>query len=506
MSDRATRAQSRNRENRVERELRQARRAATAARQRAEEAEREAREAELRELEAEIEQEEKEQELDPQQPEIMADPNNPQQPQAPVLLNIANTNPYTNLGELNNETARRLWRQATEALSEQFDGSHQHFQVFTANVTTRFSMCNWFRFITFQVDGQPRDLITNPGLITTLQVQERRNNRTQALAQPPNPATATAAQILAYNDAVIENLHSSMMYHFLINSIITPLKTHISQKIMAGLINEDGPLLLKYIQEKVKGRANKQAVLNARSALQNLNLKEFKYNVKKLHDHVNAQVLIISSNGGQVQGDGITAALLKTYKTCNNEEFLHHIRHIEALADDMDADIAYEELMVKAETKYDVLCQTKVWGKKDPRDEQILALQAKLKQMGDPKKGRNNPNKSNNNNNNTNSGKKRRYEDWQYVKPKDGQTHMQKKIKGKTIDFWWCEVLQMWARHKPEDCKAQKKDNAGNKNNKNNTSSNTKTQQAASDKPRLRAQQATTYVMDDSDSSRSDSE
>ena len=102
------------------------------------------------------------------------------------------------------------------------------------------------------------------------------------------------------------------MYHFLANSITTPLQTHISQKIMSGLIHEDGPLLLKYIQEKVKGRANKQAILNARSALLNLNLKEFKYNIKKLHDHVNTQVLTITSNGRQIMGDGITAALLTT--------------------------------------------------------------------------------------------------------------------------------------------------------------------------------------------------
>ena len=299
-------------------------------------------------------------------------------PPTPILLELSNINPFTTLNDLTTENGRRLWRQATEPLSDPFDGNHQNFQVFTAKITTRFRMCNWFRFITFTVDHIDRDLVTNPSMIPIHNVTQARIEREITLAGPPDPDIATADEINTYNSAVMAKLHSTMMYQFLVNSISGSLMTHISQKILSGLIHEDGPILLKLIQEKVKGRANKQAVLNARSALQTLNLKEFKYNIKKLHDHVHSQVLTITSNGGRVQGDGITAALLTTYKTCTNEDFLHHIRHLESLASDRDDDIDYEDLMIQAETKYDTLCQTKVWGKKDPRDEHILALQAKI--------------------------------------------------------------------------------------------------------------------------------
>ena len=48
-------------------------------------------------------------------------------------------------------------------------------------------------------------------------------------------------------------------------------------------------------------------------------------------------------------------------------------------------------------------------------------------------------------------------QEWQYEKPKDGKTHIKKKINGKQVDYWWCEPLEMWARHKPENCKAEDK-------------------------------------------------
>ena len=457
-------------------------------------AQRRAEQAELARIEAELAAEEE------SSTSTMEEQDDPQQQQVPELLSLADTNPYTKLSNLQSENGRRLWRQATEPLSDKFDGSHQQFQNFSAAITNRFKMCNWLRFITFPVDGNNRELITNPGLISLQQVEQRQAARNDVLANPPDPQNLTQENVTTYNNAVLSHLHCQMMYHFLANSIKTPLQTHISQKIMCGLIDEDGPLLLKYIQEKVKGRANKQAVLNARSALLNLNLKEFKFNIKKLHDHVNTQVLTISSNGGQVMGDGITAALLTTYKTCTNEEFLHSIRHTEAVATDNGTDIHYEDLMVKAETTYDTLVQKKKWGKKDPRDEQILALQAKVQELTKKKKPHNSGPSSSNTNS---SNKQRRYPDWRYVKPKDGKTHMQKEIKGVLVDFWWCEVLQMWARHKPSDCKAKQKQDKAQKANNNKSTPSTST--ATRPKPRLQAQAATTYVMDsdddDSDSS-----
>ena len=370
-------------EARFARDLRRARRVAAAARQRAQTAYQRVLQAEQAEQEAQhdleaearVQEPAMAQQLPPDQQQ-----GNAQEPPL-VLLRLADTNPYTNLSDLTTENGRRLWRQATEGLSELFDGTHKDHQVFTASLTNRFRMCNWFRFITFTVDGVERNLIVNPGLIAMQMVQDARLARSQVLDNPPDPTAANAALVQAFNNAVIQHLHCTMMYHFLINSIKSPLKSHISQKIMCGLVYEDGPTLLKYIQQKVRGRANKQLMLNAHAALNNLNLKEFKYNVKKFHEHVDEQVLTVVNNGGEVRGDGITAGLLETYKTCSNEEFKHHVRHIESLANDNDENLDYTDLMTKVETKYDALIKAKVWGKKDARDEQILALQAKISDL-----------------------------------------------------------------------------------------------------------------------------
>ena len=240
-------------------------------------------------------------------------------------------------------------------------------------------------------------------------------------------------------------------------------------------------------------------MLNARSALLNLNLKEFKFNVKKLHDHVNTQVLTITSNGGQVMGEGITAALLTTYKISSNDKFVHVIRHTKAVAADEDKDINSQELMVKAETVYDTLVQKKKWGKKDPRDEQILALQAQVNALSKKKKSNKTNNGSNSSSNNNDSQKRRCYPEWRYDKPKNNKTHIKKEINGKQVDFWWCEVLQMWARHKPEECKAKNNVNLTKQPSTNNKSGNHQ-KNTNSEPPRLQVAQATTYVMSDEES------
>ena len=167
---------------------------------------------------------------------------------------------------------------------------------------------------------------------------------------------------------------------------------------------------------------------------------------------------------------------------------------MEAIAADQDKDINYQDLMVKAETVYDTLCQKKKWGKKDPRDEQILALQTKVEELSKRKKTSNSSNNSsnstckNNNNSSSTSQKKRRYPDWRYKKPKDNKKHIQKEVKGKMINFWWCDALEMWARHKPDECKASKQNESKNTNKGTNNASN---------KPRLQVAQATTYAMSD---------
>ena len=136
----------------------------------------------------------------------------------------------------------------------------------------------------------------------------------------------------------------------------------------------------------------------------------------------------------------ITAGLLETYKTCSNEEFKHHVRHIESLASDADENLDCADLMTKVETKYDALIKAKAWGKKDVRDEQILALQAKISDLEKKRKrgnGRNNTRETDK----PPPNDKRRYAEWQYVKPKDGKTHIKKKVNGKQVDYWWCEPL-----------------------------------------------------------------
>jgi hypothetical protein len=51
-----------------------------------------------------------------------------------------------------------------------------------------------------------------------------------------------------------------------------------------------------------------------------------------------------------------------------------------------------------------------------------------------------------------------KYPDWRF-KCKGKDTKLTRNDK----TYWWCDVLNMWANHKPKDCRASKQANDGNK-------------------------------------------
>jgi hypothetical protein len=386
------------------------------------------------------------------------------------------------------DSGRKLWDMATRGLDDKFNGDASKTNEFLASLTDRAALCMWDSVLTFkQDDGTKRDLINHHAMISLDSVASISEARTYIVAHPPtladftgepDPDTLVAAAMVDYNEEFQLELKSKMLYHFLLNSIEGPLKTHISQKITQCLINRDGPTCLKYIRIKLGGRDNKQAVRNARSALQGLNLKEHRYDIGLFHEFINEQILIIESNGSTVSEEDLIATLMDQYKKTTNDDFLNMIRTVENNAEDDNIEPSHQDLTTKAKTRYDTLVKRKEWNRKDPRDAQIIALEAKVEAIqkrrqdsgtrNDKPRERGNKrndskqDKENNDSKRSNGPRGRRnYPEWQRKAPETGAPkRMMKKIRDKDVQHYWCTSHRqgqgLWVQHKPSDCELAK--------------------------------------------------
>ena len=377
-----------------------------------------------------------------------------------------------------------LWKMAVKPLPTPFDGSQGTANAFIADLSGRFTLCCWYELITFNISGTNYDLITNHALISLAQVTGRMDaacNLAATAAPVPIPDATTGAvtnqaAIDAHKLAVDRVNKSNMMYQFLFGSIDGPLRTHIAAKITQGLVKQDGVILLKYIRLKMVGTATKQAVRDARYSLQSLNFKAYNFDVHKMHDHVNAASLLISSNGETRSEDDLVTALLNAYKQAPNQEFCQLISSIENNAEKDGDEIKAEDLMHQAAVCYDKHVKRKKWTKSDPHDQQIMALKASIdkltaaaaksatdkKTKPDSKKTDKDKDKDKNKAKKKND-KPRSYPDWMIKAPSNGQTTMTRKVKDKQVKYHWCPPHRdgkgLWVQHTKEECSLLKQKN-----------------------------------------------
>ena len=133
--------------------------------------------------------------------------------------------------------------------------------------------------------------------------------------------------------------------------------------------------------------------------------------------------------------------------------------------------IAYDELILLATNKYNLLKQEGTWGAKSLDEERIVAMQAELTALkgqlalgpnlkkaaakeGDGKGGNDKKDKKAKNCNKkdtTNKKNQKKDEAWKKVPPKDGEPK-EKKVGPKDRVFHWCHHHMSWGGHKANDC------------------------------------------------------
>lgn len=404
------------------------------------------------------------------------------------------TTPFINFSDPTTADGRKLWELGIKGLKSECDGSRKAYPLFKSQLRSKIKLCYWQDITTFLVDNEEQNLVDNPDLITMDMIQAQKEDTDNILMNgvvvpppPPNPPPGQAGGAAApppaplapgafqvtqedMDLAVKHALQARMMHTMLTSSVTGDLESHIASLENQGITYDDGPTLLKLIQDKVRGKAVRQNMRNTREQIRNLKLSEHKWNVTLFNEALKNLLTTLKNNEDKMSDKDLVDLVIRNYKQVKHESFRTMIGIALDAAENADVDPDWEVLLEKGQNKYESLVAEGVWGKRTPQEEQIFALQAQVKALAGRQaiKSPGGTNKPPSNTQqgtaqpegNNNKKKKRTYEDWQF-KNTDNKSTVKKTItiKGESqeVIYYWCKHhvggKGMWVRHKPENCK-----------------------------------------------------
>jgi hypothetical protein len=315
---------------------------------------------------------------------------------------------------------------------------------------------------------------------------------------------------------------SYALYQCLMNSLSLKGRSKITlyrNEYFVGM-RPSGALLLKVIirESRIDTRATvrhiraKLNALPAYIASINYDIPAFNRYVLDLLEQLHAR--------GETTHD-LLANLFTAYKTCNDADFVYFIKR-RSTDYDRGEDITEHTLMRDAQIQYQTQIGDGTWGLPTKEQEQIVALETKIKELTKKKSPRGNDrnnrngkngrgkqggsNRSNGSQRNNNNDNLRNADipEWKKKAPADKDKDKSKKKDGKV--WWWCPHHNLWCIHKPSQChKAPRNNNTNNNSNSQSSASSSSSnstprrQETSSSNPQLRLQGAVTSIREDSE-------
>lgn len=330
--------------------------------------------------------------------------------------------------DLNTKQGKALWDEGIKPLEAKFSGKGQDLPEFLSLFRDRARKCFWMDVLTFG----GLNLIDNYGRITLPQVIQAANQRRTVM-----PSTLAEAR---------PSINSLMMYYFLKESLESAPRKKLINK--DGLINQDGPTLLKLVLDDTFV-ATQASTFNTKEKLYNMHPKNYKWNVQLLNQSVREIKLDLTAAGHEPDDTDMIINIFRAYGYFTNEDFISATSYWK---NEWNSGVLQtsEELMQKADAKYDELKSLGTWSKKSAKDDQIVALTAKIKDLTKSKV--NNQAKLQGSTNN----KKYVTPSWKYDRTLSKTSILEKNNKV----FKWCEGpghgnKGMWVRgHEPGKCSA----------------------------------------------------
>jgi hypothetical protein len=343
--------------------------------------------------------------------------------------------------DLSTKTGKALWDEGIRPLENKFSGEGRDLVRFLADVSIRVDKCKWEEILTFN----GKFLLTHYGDISIIDVMTARTIRDQAIVSSLTDARP--------------KINALMLFHFVYDSLGPLPQKKLSTKLTA--IKPDGPLLLKTVLDQTFV-ATQSSTYAIKERFYELSLKKYKWNVQALNQDVREKLADLVAAGHASDETDIMISLFRAYKTASNEEFLHAV---EFWKNEWNTKIiqSVEQLMVRADGKYAELRDLGTWAKRSPKDDQIIALTARLDSLQNKTSGNQGTTIRRNDKQNSSIAPK-----WKY----DRTASTTKELKKNNKVYKWCtgpghHNLGMWVLHEPGKCTVANK-SEGNKSHDSN--------------------------------------
>ena len=358
--------------------------------------------------------------------------------------------PWQQDTDLTTKQGSNLWNEGTRPVEEKFTGQGRDVPRFIALVKNQVSKCYMTGIISFN----GKNLLADYGMVTLEEVKRARDARNAI-----TPRTISQAQ---------PKIKAQMLFHFIYGSLGSLPLRKISTRLEE--INQDGPTLLKIvlIDTFVATQAH---TFKVKEQLYDLQLKAFKGNVQTMNQSVREIMVDLQAAGHAINNDDIMIALFRAYSGTVNEEFKNSVMYWKNEWNSCSLTSA-EELMAKADAKYDELKKAGTWGKTSEKDEQIIALNAKIASL---------QKEVNSGNAHASSAKKQENYSWKY----DSNLSRSGVYVKNGKNYKWCtgpghNKKAMWVcGHEPGQCSEDYNKKKGKGNPKKSTAVTTKLDKAA---------------------------
>ena len=358
-------------------------------------------------------------------------------------------------------TATKLYNKAIAPLDAKFDGEADNLAVFLASVRDRARRFNWHRLITVPIDdGTTRNLLTHYGQVSL------DNTRAHAVTYVNTPTRDAQDNDMFYYflaDSLTNEFQATVLLYadtYTVTNI--PVASALLKQIVI-LTRVDNPASTMHIREMLIESKQKLVQLKG-------NITEFNQWVRKQMGRLHAR---------EQEAVDLLYFLWKAYKAALDEEFVVYIKDLKSQADDGRAMYTAEDLMVRAENKYEarLLDDENTWGKPTDEQEKIVAMTAEINSLKKERRSTAEKNsktatkekkpaakKTKDQKKTKETTKKKSQDKWAWKKkpPKDNDNKEDnafvKSFEGKK--YFWCtnhnNGTGMWTLHHPKDCEAGK--------------------------------------------------
>ena len=358
-------------------------------------------------------------------------------------------------------TATKLYNKAISPLDTKFDGEADNLAVFLASVRDHARRFNWQRLITVPIDdGTTRNLLTHYGQVS---LDNTRAHATTYVNTPTRDAQDNDMFYYFLADSLTSDFRTTVLLYADVYTVTNvPVASALLKQIII-LTRVDNLASTMHIREMLIESKSKLLLLKG-------NITQFNQWVRKQMGRLHAR---------EQEAVDLLYYLWKAYKATPDDEFVVYIKDLKSQSDDGRATFTAEDLMVRAENKYEarLLDEENTWGKPTEDQEKIVAMTAEINSFKKarsnttaPKTAKQKAEKGKTQANKkaqpkkTKEQKKKTNEKWLWKNkpPKDNESKegnvFIKTFEGKK--YYWCihhnNGAGMWTLHHPNDCEANK--------------------------------------------------